>query len=333
VNKKLPARPNLEHLRSQAKTLLPSLKKKNPKARLADAQLATARRAGFASWPALARHVEQLRALEGDWRFAALEIDGHVVPANALTDARILIDGDRFRSESPDATYEGIFNVDAEQEPAHIDLEFVEGPEAGNGCFGIYELHSDQLTLCLGLAGASRPKAFATKPGSGHALERLRRASAARPANVTGGTPPPLIPRPPSKPVERAGLTDFDAPMTPVLRRLEGEWIPVELVMDGTPMPAQWLAYGSRTATGNEVKVVFGGQTMLHAKMRVDESMTPMAVDYLALTGKQRGTMTLGILDWVGDDVRILMAGPGEPRPLQFEAPAKTATLSRWRRR
>ena len=48
-------------------------------------------------------------------------------------------------------------------------------------------------------------------------------------------------------------------------------------------MPDQWLAFGSRTSTGNEVKVVFGGQAMVHAKMRIDERVTPMAVDYLNL--------------------------------------------------
>jgi hypothetical protein len=58
-----------------------------------------------------------------------------------------------------------------------------------------------------------------------------------------------------------------------------------------------------------------------------------MAVDYLALAGKHKGTVTRGILEWVGEDVRFLMAGPGEPRPAAFGAPAKTATLSRWRRR
>jgi uncharacterized protein (TIGR03067 family) len=330
VNTKLPARPSLEHLRRQAKALLPSLQKKNPAARLADAQLATARAAGFASWPALARHVEQLRALEGDWHFAALEIDGAAVPAAALRASRILFDGDRFRTESPEANYDGVFTIDVEADPPRIDIEFVEGPEAGQSCFGIYELDGDRLTLCLGLVGSTRPKGFSTKKGSGHALERLRRASAARPAHVTGGTPPP--PKPAAA-VERADPSAFEGPMTPMLRRLEGEWVPVELVTDGKPMPAQWLAYGSRTATGNEMKVVFGGQTMVHAKVRLDETVTPVAVDYLALAGRQKGTVTRGILEWIGDEVRFLMAPPGEARPATFDTPAATATLSRWRRR
>jgi uncharacterized protein (TIGR03067 family) len=183
VADKLPARPNLEHLRGQAKQMLASMKRRDARARLADAQLALARRHGFASWPALTRHVEQLRSLEGDWRFASLEIEGTAVPAGALAHSRILIDGDRFRSESPEATSEGVFTIDVEASPARIDIEFVEGPEAGNCCDGLYALDGDALTLCLGLAGASRPASFATRPGSGR-IERLRRASAARPAAV-----------------------------------------------------------------------------------------------------------------------------------------------------
>src|SRR5690349_2376008 len=93
VSLSLTTRPNLDHLRGQAKTLLAELKAGDadaarmfiahlPKARglspakaraagfrLSDAQSVVARRSGFASWPALARHVDLLRALEGEWRF------------------------------------------------------------------------------------------------------------------------------------------------------------------------------------------------------------------------------------------------------------------------
>jgi uncharacterized protein (TIGR03067 family) len=329
VDKKLPARPNLEHLRSQAKTLHTRSKKTDRSARLADAQLAIARQAGFASWPALVRHVQDLRALEGDWRFTSLEVDGRAVPAGLIAESRVLIDGDRFRTESPEGTYEGVFTVDVEQTPPHIDIEFVEGPEAGNRSDGLYELDGDRLTLCLGLVGAPRPTAFVTKPGSGHALERLRRASAARPANVTGGAPQPT---PPAAAIERPDPASFDVPMTPLLRRLEGEWLPVALATDGKLMPEEWLAYGSRMAAGNEVKVVFGGQTMVHARVRIDESVTPMSVDYLNLHGKQAGTLSRGIMEWIGDDVRFLMAAPGQARPSGFDDPSR-GTLSRWRRR
>src|SRR5690349_5233664 len=98
VQKTLPARPNLEHLKGQAKQL-----KKDAGGKLADAQAQVAKQNGFASWAALGRHVEALRALEGSWEFASLVVDG--VPA-AAPGARILMDGDRFRTESPEAEWE-----------------------------------------------------------------------------------------------------------------------------------------------------------------------------------------------------------------------------------
>jgi hypothetical protein len=68
--------------------------------------------------------------------------------------------------------------------------------------------------------------------------------------------------------------------------------------------------------------------------MKLDESTTPMAVDYLNLSGKSKGTVGLGIMDWVGDEVRFLIAAPGLPRPTAFTGfPPKGHTLSRWKRK
>ena len=353
---KLPPRPNLEHLRHQAKALLAALKAGEQTAvekfvehlpeargmapaavraagfRLADAQSVIARQTGFAGWPALSRHVQDLRALEGEWRFTSLEVEGSGMPAAMLRDSRLLIDGDRFRTESPEANYDGVFTIDVEQTPPHIDIEFVEGPEAGGVSHGIYELDGDRLTLCLGLvANAARPRTFATKAGSGQALERLERVTAARPLNVTGGSAKDTKDAKDTK--ELADPSSFEVEMTPLFERLQGEWIPVELFMDGKAMPSQCLAFGIRTMTGNEMKVVFGGQTMVHAKVRIDESVAPIAVDYLNLMKKQAGTITRGIMDWAGDEVRFLIAAPGDPRPKELTTSPPTGTYSRWRRK
>jgi hypothetical protein len=56
----LPANPNLEHLKSQAKELLARLQQEDPTAQLADAQHALARGYGFASWPKMKAHIEAL---------------------------------------------------------------------------------------------------------------------------------------------------------------------------------------------------------------------------------------------------------------------------------
>src|SRR5262249_35759491 len=149
---KLPARPNLDHLRGQAKKLLEKLPSTNgEKPKLADAQFAVAKEAGFASWVKLVKHVETLRSLEGDWRIDRLEVDGAETPSTYLASTRILIDGDRFRTESPEGTYEGIFAIDTDAEPPHFDLHFVAGPDAGNASLGIYRIeNADTLVLCLG---------------------------------------------------------------------------------------------------------------------------------------------------------------------------------------
>src|SRR5260370_2436849 len=120
------------------------------------------------------------------------------MPEPMYGQSRILMDGDRFRMESPEANYDGVLTIETSTEPMRIDIEFLEGPEAGNWSFGIFELNGDQLTICLGVVGASRPTGFSTKKASGHALERLRRSSATRPQNVTGGQPPLKATAPPA---------------------------------------------------------------------------------------------------------------------------------------
>ena len=353
MNKKLPARPNLEHLRSQAKTLLARMREGDDAAarvfsqhhpdakglspaqvraasfRLADAQSAVARKNGFAAWPGLARYVDRLRSLEGTWAFRTLEIDGQVMPVAGLESPRLLIDGDRFRMESPEATYEGLFDIDIERTPHSIDIDFIEGPEAGNRCEGIFELDGDRLTFCLALVGATRPIDFVSRPGTGHALERLERLERARPADVDGGTP-----QPPEPPVPQGDPSDFSGEVTPLMLKLQGEWIPTDLQTAGKALAPAMLAYGSRTMVGVETKVVFGGQTMVHAKVRIHEAASPVDVDYFNLAGPKRGSVSLGIMKWIGDEVVFCMAAPGAARPADFSCEKGSGrTLSRWKRK
>jgi len=350
MDKNLPARPHLDHLRRQAKALLAALAAREPAAvatirthlpaargmdaaavlatryRLADAQSAIARQNGFAGWPHLARHVEQLRALEGTWSFAHLEIDGSVLPAGALTASRLLIDGDRFRTESPEATYEGIFNIDVEAQPHAIDIEFIAGPEAGKWNYGIFRIAGDRLEFCLDLNGRPRPSGFGSSPGSGHAYETLERTSPARPADVTGGTsvPPPAPP-----PHDRTG---FEFVTSPTLTRLQGKWTAVKIIRDGADLPAMMLRTGLRTARQNEVTISVGGQTMIHALVRLHENTDPMHIDYCNVGGACPGTIQHGLVQWRGDEACFCMAAPGQPRPGDFTCPTGSGrTFSQWR--
>ncbi|GJM23907.1 MAG: hypothetical protein DHS20C16_03220 [Phycisphaerae bacterium] len=211
MSKPLPHRPNLDHLRRQAKTLLAGIRAGDPESihtlieylpaakgmpadeiatagfRLADAQFAIARSTSFGSWPKLAQHVELLRNLEGTWAFDSLEVDGSPIPAAHTQHSRILIDGDRFKTETPGVIYEGVFNIDAEASPQHIDIEFIAGPEAGNWNHGIFKLDGDRLEICLDMNGQPRPKDFSTAAGRGHAYEVLMRESSTTPQVRSSG--------------------------------------------------------------------------------------------------------------------------------------------------
>ncbi|MFO0967013.1 MAG: hypothetical protein U0793_15705 [Gemmataceae bacterium] len=105
----------------------------------------------------------------------------------------------------------------------------------------------------------------------------------------------------------------------------------MRIVRDGQELPVSMLAAGRRSAAKNEVKVVFGGQLMIHALVRIDESANPIHVDYYNLCGA-KGTVQQGIMQWLGADVCFNMSPPGQPRPDDFRCPAGSGrTLSQWR--
>lgn len=114
-----------------------------------------------------------LENLNGHWNVTSLEVDGTAFP---FAGARFIIEGDRFTSLAMGAAYGGTVTVDAGATPKTFSLHFTEGPEAGHTNFGIYELDGDNWTICLNMTGCPAPAAFATSPGSGNALETLRRA-------------------------------------------------------------------------------------------------------------------------------------------------------------
>ena len=84
--KTLPARPNLEHLKKQAKQRLRSMRRSDADAKLADAQRGVVREYGFDSWRKLQAHVMKLNA--ADARTEAAAALREVQPLDADQQAR-----------------------------------------------------------------------------------------------------------------------------------------------------------------------------------------------------------------------------------------------------
>jgi uncharacterized protein (TIGR03067 family) len=254
---------------------------------------------------------DDLAKLQGTWNVVALELDGQNRPAG--TDARIVVDGDRFTSEGMGATYKGKLIVDPTQKPKAFDLRFTAGPEKGNTNLGIYELKGDRWKICLDFQGKERPKTFAAAAGSGRAVEVLQRAGSAAPK---------------TKPAVAADdIPDHPAP------ELEGEWSMLSCVQSGEPMPKSWTKYGKRVATGNLITVTMNGQVMLKVRFTVDRTTQPNAIDYIIAAGPSAGERQYGIYRLEGDTLTTSIAALGGRRPADFTATRGDGRLvTSWRK-
>lgn len=253
-----------------------------------------------------------LDKLQGTWRVTSLEVDGQAMAPSALGDARIVITRNRFVSLGMGGTYEGTVEIDATRSPRTFDLVFTAGHAIGTRNLGIYKLERDRWTICLATRGTTRPKEFATRAGTGLALETLRRERTR-----------PTRPRPPEPDSpRRAGAA------TP----LEGEWTMVSAVFSGKPMDASMVAWCRRITQGDVTTVVAGPQTMVKARFTIDASQSPSAIDYVNLSGANKGKSQAGIFELKGPTLRICMAEPGKPRPAEFASnPGDGRSLTTWR--
>jgi hypothetical protein len=92
MSRQLPARPNLEYLKNEAKGRLDDLRRRDPRAQLSDAQFALAQDYGFASWPKLKEYVDSLTAalqhpIAGGWTVDVAQSKRH--PANPFRSGRV----------------------------------------------------------------------------------------------------------------------------------------------------------------------------------------------------------------------------------------------------
>jgi uncharacterized protein (TIGR03067 family) len=252
-----------------------------------------------------------LAKLQGAWHIVTIEMDGQTAPAG--NEAKIVIDGDRFTSLGMGSTYKGKIAVDATRRPKAFDLKFTSGPEKGNTNQGIYELRGDRWKICLDFRGQGRPTGFAAKPGSGYAVEVLRRREvAALPKSKTSA--------------ESAGMPTHPAP------ELEGEWAMLSCIQSGEPMPKAWLKFAKRTAVGNLITVTMNGQAVLKARFTVDRTQQPKTIDYIMATGPNSGQRQYGIYTFDGKTLTTCIAALGGPRPADFKAEAGDGRLlTSWR--
>jgi uncharacterized protein (TIGR03067 family) len=243
-----------------------------------------------------------LKSLQGKWNIVSLEMEGRSMPCG---EAAIVVKGSRFTTTAMGGEYSGTLHVDEGTAPKSFDLNFETGPEAGNTSYGIYELAADTWRICLTLHRGARPKSFATRAGSGLALETLKRAAR-------------------GKVKAKASAAELSGEPAP---ELSGEWVMVSAIMSGKPLDPEYVKIGRRIATDSELQVRIGTQTVLKAAYAVDRSHTPKQINYRLSDGRTQA----GIWEWDGTQLKTCFASPGQPRPLELASvPGDGRTFSVW---
>jgi uncharacterized protein (TIGR03067 family) len=114
---------------------------------------------------------------------------------------------------------------------------------------------------------------------------------------------------------------------------LQGEWSMVSGSADGRQMPEETRKQMKRVCKGDEATTTMGGQMFMKAKITIDPSKEPKAIDYDMTEGFTKGQKQLGIYEVTGDTFKSCFAKPGAERPTDFTGkPGDGRTLSIWKR-
>ena len=115
------------------------------------------------------------------------------------------------------------------------------------------------------------------------------------------------------------------------LAQLQGEWTMVSGSADGQAMPDDMRKEMKRVCKGDEITVTMGDRVFLKAKITLDPSKKPKAIDYDMTEGFSKGKKQLGIYELNGDTFKACFNSPGAERPTEFKA-GEGFTLSEWKR-
>jgi uncharacterized protein (TIGR03067 family) len=104
--------------------------------------------------------------------------------------------------------------------------------------------------------------------------------------------------------------------------KLKGTWVVQSFQFGGQLVKLDKKVTVAFDADGYAVQV--DGQTVERGTQKLNDSKTPKEIDWTVVEGQLQGKTQLGIYEINGDDLKICMAWPANPRPGEFSAPAGT---------
>jgi uncharacterized protein (TIGR03067 family) len=276
----------------------------------------------------------ELKKLNGTWKMVRYELQGSLSPLASRYS--VVFEGDQYALVRDGKTKMTTANVvlNPMRNPKTIDLQITSNTTTGDMQLGIYRFNEDgELEISLiqtrNPSVDKRPTAFTTKPSVGHGTIFLVLVREDSPAKTTDAKPaekpdkPPVTTTDPKNPEKAAEKTLTKAEASKAdLKQMQGLWQIVKQEAQGLVNPQSERF--TILFDGNQYSFVRDGATKVStAKVVLDPTMTPKAIDLQITSGTATGDVQLGIYRFNEDgELEICLnqpRGPGaDKRPSAF---------------
>lgn len=109
------------------------------------------------------------------------------------------------------------------------------------------------------------------------------------------------------------------------LKRMGGTWIASLVETGGKLATAEQAKFKLKlVVNGNTYKIFFEEKQLVSGVMAVDPNKKPRTIDVFPLDGPDKGKVQPGIYQFIGEEMRVVFANPGQPRPTEFRTRAGT---------
>jgi uncharacterized protein (TIGR03067 family) len=118
---------------------------------------------------------DDVKALQGSWIVISQVANGTTIDQKELAGSKVLFSGDQITFLVGDTVRsKATIILEEDKTPKLINLTDV-SPIAGVKSHGIYELHGDELKLCIGPGNKDRPKRFEAPKGTFYIIDVLKK--------------------------------------------------------------------------------------------------------------------------------------------------------------
>jgi len=118
-----------------------------------------------------------------------------------------------------------------------------------------------------------------------------------------------------------ATLAPDEAGTKQEMEKFQGTWSVASVEVDGKPIREKLRKQLTMTFAGNKYTLKIGDDVVVEGTFKLDPSKNPKTIDEAETSGPNKGSVSLGIYKWDGDDLTICFgANNDKNRPTKFSS-------------